>query len=350
MASRCAVLDTGMAPARWNLAFDQALVEAHRQRRQGDTIRFIRFPRAAIVGRHQCLAREVDVAWCEVHGVELARRITGGGAIWMEPDILGWELVLSRHGVAADLAAVGARIGEAVARALVGLGVRARFRPRNDVEVDGRKLCGMGGLFDGDTLLYQGTVLVDADLEAMSRALVLPAAKLERRGLSLLTERLTSLRLLLGEAPALGTVQTGLLEAWAKALSLAPERCPVPPELMVAAQTIQDGEIGTDAFVAGLPPPSGEPWRSGEHRAAGGTIRAHLRLRPSQDAVIQDVWFEGDFFVSPPRVVTGLEAALKDLPLTCAADAVEAFFSRHPGVTMLGLAPDDFVAALAAAR
>lgn len=349
MGRRCDVIDTGLAPARWNLAFDQALLEAHRERRQRDTIRFIRFPRAAIVGRHQCLAREVNVAWCEAHGVELARRITGGGAIWMEPDILGWELVLSRHGIAADLAAVGAGVGEAVARALVELGVRARFRPRNDVEVDGRKLCGMGGLFDGDTLLYQGTVLVDADLDAMSRALVLPTAKLERRGLSLLTERLTSLRLMLGKAPPLSTVQAALLDAWANALSLAPERCPVPPELTAAAQAIHDDEIGTDAFVAGLPPPTGEPWGSGEHLAAGGTIRAHLRLRPGQDAVIQDVWFESDFFVSPPEAVAGLEAALKDLPLTRAARAVEAFFSRHPDVTMLGLTPDDFVAALAAA-
>ena len=47
--------------------------------------------------------------------------------------------------------------------------IDARFRPRNDIEVDGRKLSGTGGFFDGDTLIYQGTVLVDLDPAAMVR-------------------------------------------------------------------------------------------------------------------------------------------------------------------------------------
>lgn len=350
MSRQVTVIDTGLAPARWNLAFDQALVEAHRHGRQGDTIRFIRFPRAAIVGRHQRLAREVDLAWCAAHGVELARRITGGGAIWMEPAILGWELVLDRSKVAADLATVGARIGGGVAAALNRLGVDARFRPRNDVEVDGRKLCGMGGLFDGGTVLYQGTVLVDLDAEAMAHALVLPTAKLERRGLALLAQRTTSLHQELGEMPSLERVQAALLEAWARALEISPEPGTVPPSLEDAAHAAHDAEIGTDGFVLGpAPPAAGEAWLTGEHRAPGGTIRAHLRLWPSADAVIQDVWFEGDFFVSPPRAVSDLEAALKGVVLARSAAVVGAFFSARTDTIMLGLTPGDFTQALASA-
>ncbi|MDP9135211.1 MAG: hypothetical protein M3N56_10350 [Actinomycetota bacterium] len=79
------VLDTGLRGARANIALDAALVEAHRAGLLGDTIRLLRFTRSALVGRHQVLAREVDIGWCDAQGVELARRLTGGGAIVFEP-------------------------------------------------------------------------------------------------------------------------------------------------------------------------------------------------------------------------------------------------------------------------
>lgn len=342
------VIDEGPAPARWNLAGDQALVEAHREGRIGDLVRFVRFPRSAIVGRHQHLAREVDVAWCRAHGVEVARRITGGGAIWMEPAILGFGLLLDRRAVASDLATAAARIGSALASGLRRLGVDARFRPRNDVEVGGRKLGGTGGFVDGRTLLYHGTVLADLDLDAMGKALVLPAAKLERRGLGALAERLTTLRALLGEVPPLERVKAALLAGWSEGLGLDPRPMQPPSELAAEVRRIHDAEIGTDAFVDEVQAPGGPPWIVGERRAAGGTIRAHLRLRPGA-SVIQDVVFEGDFFVAPPRAVPDLEAALKDAPLATAPAVIRAFLARAPEVTMLGLTPEDLAAAVAGA-
>ena len=52
------------------------------------------------------------------------------------------------------------KICNAAALGFRELGVDAKFRPRNDIEVDGRKISGTGGFFDGDVLIYQGTVLV----------------------------------------------------------------------------------------------------------------------------------------------------------------------------------------------
>lgn len=342
------VVDEGPAPARWNLAYDQALVEAHRAGRVGDLVRFVRFPRSAIVGRHQNLAREVDVAWCSTHGVEVARRITGGGAIWMEPAILGFGLLLDRQATAPDLATAAARIGSATAAGLRQLGIAARFRPRNDIEVDGRKLGGTGGFFDGRTLLFHGTVLVDLDLDAMAKALVLPAAKLERRGLAAVAERLTTLRALLGEVLPMERVKAALLAGWSEGLGLDPRPLEPPPELAAEVRWIHDAEIGTDDFVDEVRVSDGSAWRSGEHQAAGGTIRAHLRLRPGA-SVIQDIMFEGDFFIAPPRAVPDLEAALKDVPLASAPAVIRAFLARAPEVTMLGLTPEDLAAAVTGA-
>ncbi len=59
MTARFRVIDTGLREGRANIAFDQAMIEAHKAGQIPDTIRFLRFPPTALVGRHQALGREV---------------------------------------------------------------------------------------------------------------------------------------------------------------------------------------------------------------------------------------------------------------------------------------------------
>mgnify|MGYP001593346594 CR=1 FL=1 len=61
-----------------------------------DTIRFMRFPPTALIGRHQDLSREINLDYCAEDGVGVVRRVTGGGAIYLDEGQLGWELVFHR--------------------------------------------------------------------------------------------------------------------------------------------------------------------------------------------------------------------------------------------------------------
>jgi lipoate-protein ligase A len=342
------VIDTGLRPARWNIAFDQALIELHRDDRIPDTVRFLRFPRSALVGRHQALAREVHLDWCRANGIEIARRITGGGAIWFEPAHLGWELALPRSALGASLDAAAEQICRAAAAGLRRLGLDAAFRPRNDIEVGGRKISGTGGFFDGRTLFYQGTVLCDLDFEAMAEALVLPIEKLGRRGLAALAERVTTLRRELGRVPDLATLQGALLAGLAEGLDLHPTLGAVAPIETELADRLLREEIGTDTFVERPDLTSAPDVLSGSQRAAGGLIEAHVRLRLGVERRIQQVVFTGDFFCAPPRAVADLEAALAGVPAVDAPTAIRRFFAaRLPAI--LGAGPEDFAAALAAA-
>ena len=128
------------------------------------------------------------------------RRITGGGAIYLDEGQLGWELVFHRSslGIAA-LPDLAREICNAAAAGLAELGVNAKFRPRNDIEVDGRKISGTGGFFDGDILIYQGTVLVDMNPQQMVRALNIPEAKLAKHDLDSAEQRVVTLKELLGD-------------------------------------------------------------------------------------------------------------------------------------------------------
>ena len=54
------IIDTGVREGRANIAFDPALIELRQQDRVPDTIRFMRFPPTALIGRHQDLSREEE--------------------------------------------------------------------------------------------------------------------------------------------------------------------------------------------------------------------------------------------------------------------------------------------------
>ena len=242
------VLDTGVLEGRLNIAIGQAIVEARQQGTVPDTLRFLRFPPTALVGRHQALGQEIDLDYCRENDIGLARRITGGGAIFMEPGLLGWELAFDRKtlGVRSlpDLTRV---ICEAAAEGISRLGVNARFRPRNDIEVDGRKISGTGGFFDGDTLFYQGTVLVDMDPQVMVSALRVPKAKLAKRELDSAEQRVVTLRELLGDnTPGLAEIQAALSNAFSERFGLEMTHGKLTDEERLQADILCREEICTE--------------------------------------------------------------------------------------------------------
>ena len=351
MAAPFRVIDTGPRGGRENIAFDQALIECHQAGIVPDTVRFMHFPPTVLIGRHQSLSDEVRLDYCRENGIGTVRRITGGGAIYLDPGQLGWELVFHRRALGAGaLSDLAGRICHAVAAGLRRLGVDAAFRPRNDVEVGGRKISGTGGFFDGDTMIYQGTVLVDLDAEVMASALNVPRAKLARRDLDSAARRVVTLRELLGEAtPPLAAVQQALLEGFATGLGIAPSPGEIHPEEERRARRAFDEEIGTDAFVSEIDAPHAPAGtHTGRHDGPGGTVAVHLRVETTGRPRVREALVTGDFFVTPPRVVFDLEAALRGVPLDEAADAVTAFFERTE-TGMLSAAPGDFRAALEAA-
>ena len=88
---------------------------------------------------------------------------------------------------------------------------------------------------------------------------------------------------------------TAIVTALAEALGRPALAVPIPDPLERAAGLQLAEEIGTDGFVLGEErAAAGEGCGVGEHRVPGGTVRAHVRLRPDGERVIEDVWFEGD--------------------------------------------------------
>ncbi|QKT04387.1 lipoate--protein ligase family protein [Ectothiorhodospiraceae bacterium 2226] len=343
------LIDTGLRRAAENMALNRAMLEAHQEGLIPHTLRFLQFTPSALVGFHQSVAQELRADYCRENGIDIQRRITGGGAIFFDPTQIGWELYLDKRALGtADMAAIARRICEAAADGISRLGVDAQFRPRNDIEVDGRKISGTGGAFDGDSILYQGTLLVDFDVERMLRVLRIPAEKLSDKAISSARERVVNLKELLGEAPALADVKRHIADAFGEAFGV---RFEAAEELTAAEQEKYRealAEIDTDEWVYQIDRPLSEtPTLDGIYRSEGGLMRVSVAVDNARKRIKQ-LWITGDFFVNPKRLVPDLEGALRDTPIEALEQNVQQFFDDYQG-EMLMLKPQDFVAAIQSA-
>ncbi len=184
------------------LAFDEALLLRYGT---GDdppypaTLRLYTYrAHCALVGRYQDVSAEVDLEVCRREGFGVARRPTGGGAIIMGPGQLGVTLAVHAPDAEPPRHTLR-RYAEAVVGGLRGLGVEAAFRPKNDLEVGGRKIAGLGLYRDErGAMLFHSSILVDLDIALMLRILRIPGAKLADKGVSRVEQRVTTVSRELG--------------------------------------------------------------------------------------------------------------------------------------------------------
>ncbi|WP_456474513.1 lipoyl protein ligase domain-containing protein [Candidatus Pyrohabitans sp.] len=346
------LLDTGKRSAAENLAIDEALLLARARHSSPNTLRFLQFsPNAALVGFHQSVELEIRESYCREAGIDINRRITGGGALYFDETQLGWEIIAPR-----GYEAFPKRVEElyevicrGAVRGLRNLGIDAAFRPKNDIEVNGRKISGTGGALEEDVFLFQGTLLMDFDVETMLRALRIPTEKLKDKEMESVKERVTCVRWELGHLPALEEVKRALMQGFAREFELYFEE----GELTRAEEKLY-GKL--------LPKFKSREWIYGTRRAPeqratlraakktpGGLIRAQLVV-DTRNERIHFALITGDFFAYPKRAIFDLEARLKDA--SAAPEEVEAtvrrFFSERE-VEIPGAGVEDFVEALLAA-
>ncbi|MBQ8111506.1 MAG: lipoate--protein ligase [Clostridia bacterium] len=143
-----------------------------------------------VVGRHQNAWRECRVGLLESEGGYLARRSSGGGAVFHDLGNLNFSFVLPR--VAYD---VRRQLG-VVQRAVATFGIQAEFTGRNDLVIrgSGAKFSGSAYRFSRDAALHHGTIMVDVALEKLGRYLAPDEGKLRAKGIDSVRSRVINLR------------------------------------------------------------------------------------------------------------------------------------------------------------
>ncbi len=301
------IVDEGVEAAS-GLAMDEAL--CNRCAETGESVLRLYTYRdhAVLVGRYQRIEAEVDLAAVADRGFALNRRPTGGGTIVMGARQLG---VAYAFDGAAPAKQVLSRFGYLISQGLAQLGIKAALAGKNDLEVGGRKLAGLGIYRspEGATLCH-ASILAGIDLEAMAAVLKLPAAKVAAKVERDLARRTVTASELLGRQVSGIEIAEKIAQGWLLGTSSArigPDR-PTSAEEAAAAFLV-DAKYGTAEWV--LSREGATPLETvATFRAAFGTVDIAMKIA---GAAVRDVSVSGDFLEVEPRLLE-IPPALRWMP------------------------------------
>lgn len=172
-----------------SLAFYLAMEEYVAKEMEGESFFVWRVDPTVIIGRNQVLENEVNMAYCDEHGVQLVRRKSGGGCVYSDKG----NIMISYISERGDVAAVFDRYMSALAALLCDLGLPAVKSARNDILVDGRKVSGNAFQQLPGKSIVHGTMLYSTNLEALTEAIRPPVEKLQRHGVESVRQRVANL-------------------------------------------------------------------------------------------------------------------------------------------------------------
>ena len=195
-----------------NLAAEEAIARAVGEGVAPTTLRFWRNANAVVIGAFQCASLEVRSHECLKHGVKVVRRFTGGGAVYHDIRNLNFAVSFRKPSPIPGDSIMKAyeAVGKAIVSGFGKLGVEAEFVPINDIQVRGRKICGMAGTLSRSLLFVHGCILVGSNLEILSRVLNVPKEKLEAKGVGKVRARVTTLIDELGREVGMDEVKDAL--------------------------------------------------------------------------------------------------------------------------------------------
>ncbi|MCL2784867.1 MAG: lipoate--protein ligase family protein [Propionibacteriaceae bacterium] len=191
------IQDQPRSPAM-HMALDQVYAEALSQGTRGPTLRFWDWAcPAVVIGSFQSLSNEVDQETAHSHGITIVRRISGGGAMFIEPgNTITYSLVVP--GSLVD----GLSFEESyefldtwILNALNTLGIDATYKPLNDITSPVGKIAGAAQkrLHDG-TVLHHVTMAYDIDADKMGQVLRIGREKLSDKGIASANKRVDPLK------------------------------------------------------------------------------------------------------------------------------------------------------------
>lgn len=276
---------------------------------------------AVIIGLNQNAYSEVNLDYLNSHGITLARRVTGGGAVYHDLQNMNYTIIGRNPSP------------QPMVDALRSLGVPAELTGRNDIFVEGRKVSGYARRVSHDQEIIHGTLMYDVDLDTLTHVLDAPGSKMQAKGISSVKSRVANLKEYLPQFKSLDELQAALQEI----LSAGDGQMPLSAEQVAEVRRQADEKFSTWDFIYGH---SHEADFRCKAKLSCGTVEADIRV---DRGLIARLDFSGDFLFDTPAQ----ELAAKMTGLRYAPAEVKAFLATQPVSTYFrGATPDDLAALL----
>ncbi len=276
---------------------------------------------AVIIGLNQNAYSEVNLDYLNSHGITLARRVTGGGAVYHDLQNMNYTIIGRNPSP------------QPMVDALRSLGVPAELTGRNDIFVEGRKVSGYARRVSHDQEIIHGTLMYDVDLDTLTHVLDTQGSKMQAKGISSVKSRVANLKEYLPQFKSLDELQAALQEI----LSAGDGQMPLSAEQVAEVRRQADEKFSTWDFIYGH---SHEADFRCKAKLSCGTVEADIRV---DRGLIARLDFSGDFLFDTPAQ----ELAAKMTGLRYAPAEVKAFLATQPVSTYFrGATPDDLAALL----
>jgi lipoate-protein ligase A len=211
-----------------NMAIDEAVLRARIENLVPNTLRFYCWkPSAVSIGRFQNIEKEVQLDNCKKYGVNVVRRITGGGTVYHDAeDEITYSVVVHKSDLnATDITSVYARIYDGLAAAIRIVGSQADFNVGDskhcpNITINGRKISGSAQSHKREVVLQHGTFLIGVDLLKMFTFLRVPWAETCTEVVSVAQRKITSIREELHRTVSITEMNEALIKGFQKALHM----------------------------------------------------------------------------------------------------------------------------------
>ncbi len=180
-----------------HMALDEVLTNEVSAGRRAPTLRVWEWTKPAVViGRFQSLRNEVDADAAARHGIQVVRRISGGGAMFIEPGNTITYSICAPLSLVEDLSFQQSYelMDRWVIEALADLGVQASYQPLNDITSPAGKIAGAAQSRKGNAVLHHVTMAYDIDATKMLEVLRIGREKLSDKGTASAAKRVDPLR------------------------------------------------------------------------------------------------------------------------------------------------------------
>jgi lipoate-protein ligase A len=291
------------------LAIDDTLPRSVSSQGSPPILHLYTFIPSVIVGKYQDIETALKIERCRKRGIEYNRRSTGGGTVIMGPEIvaLGLGIRSDYPGLHGGVGGVFDTLGRVLIKALERLGIPARFQPKNDLEVAGRKIAGLSAASETDrSLLFHTSLLVDFDIPLMTDIMNTPLIKIQDKGYNCFSRRMTTVRAELGKETPVDVVIEAIQSSFEEFFQIR-FRDSQPDEW--ETQTIRrmvEERYTNKAWIFSHKHPRTR-MGVGRLKTQGGLLEIYLSL---SGGAIENVMITGDFF-STTEAVNHLEKSLK---------------------------------------
>lgn len=217
---KCRLIDGGASDAYYNMGLDESILECVSAGRSPPTLRFYAWrPPAVSIGYFQGIREEVDLDSCFRDGVDVVRRLTGGGAVYHDAE-LTYSIIAPESAMPEDILESYRHVCKGLIIGLAELKVKAEFASLNDITSGGRKISGNAQTRRMGCVLQHGTIILSVDVERMFRYLKVPSEKVRDKAVSDVKARVTSVKDVLSRDIPYSKAADAFRKGFSKALRL----------------------------------------------------------------------------------------------------------------------------------